>query len=450
MCNHKLLHDGVVVVGAGIAGLTIAQILAENKIPVTVVERCEAVGGLARSFRYGDCIFDIGPHRFHSDNQAVISYIRKILPNELEDIPRKSGVWFFGKYYDWPLGPMTILRLPRRILLRVCRDLVSLLSRRGEITSFEAHIVNMFGGTLYDTFFKDYTTKFLGITPDRTHADWAKTGIDRAIIDERLQMKTLWQLIFSLFRPQPDTRFLYPTGGIGRFCDALAERLTACGGTIITGAPVTGLRHDQDRISGVQLADRPFLPASHVVWTAPLPLLARFTGTEPTDLRYLAMVIYNLVLDQPHRMRYQWCYYGDFDLIFNRISDPSAFSVSTAPPGKYPLCVEITTGIDSAIWNDPGICRAELVEQLARVKLIDSPETVQEFHWERIPDSYPVYDIEYPEKLRVLTERLNRFSNLTMAGRTGLFWYNNMDHSMENAFTTARRLLEQRNKAQST
>jgi protoporphyrinogen oxidase len=60
---------------------------------------------------------------------------------------------------------------------------------------------------------------------------------------------------------------------------------------------------------------------------------------------------------------------------------------------------------------------------------------------ERVPDSYPIYHKDYPRELDKARSALGQFSNLRLAGRTGLFWYNNMDHSMENAFQLTRRML---------
>ena len=46
-------------------------------------------------------------------------------------------------------------------------------------------------------------------------------------------------------------------------------------------------------------------------------------------------------------------------------------------------------------------------------------------------------------ELKKARTQLNQFDNLHLAGRTGLFWYNNMDHSMENAMQLSRRLLQE-------
>ena len=54
------------------------------------------VGGLGRTFHYGDFHFDVGPHRFHTENPRVAAFIREILLEEAIEIPRKSGARMFG------------------------------------------------------------------------------------------------------------------------------------------------------------------------------------------------------------------------------------------------------------------------------------------------------------------------------------------------------------------
>lgn len=439
--QNSRVEQAVTIVGAGLAGLTIGQLLTERHIPVALFERESVVGGLARSFQYDQSIFDIGPHRFHSDNPDVIAYIKRILPTELEDIPRDSGVWFFNKYYDWPLGPLTILRLPKSILIRVMRDLVTLLSPSAHIESFEDHIINMFGKTLYLNFFKDYSTKFLKIPPQLTHADWAKTGLDRAIIDERLQMHTLWQLIFSLFRPKPDTRFLYPRYGVGAFCNRQAELITQAGGMIRTASAIKGIRTEAKTITHLITTDGEEVAVNRLVWTAPITLLAKLLGFDDPDLQFLHLVLYNIVIDCPVTVSYQWCYYGDFDLFFNRISNPETFSATNAAPGSHQLCVEVTAIEQSEVWRRPEQFSDRVVKDLCRVRLIPDPSHVKAIYLERVLDSYPIYDINYPQKLQRLLTHCQQFTNLTLAGRNGRFWYNNMDHSIANAFTVVQDLL---------
>ena len=94
----------VTIIGAGVAGLTIGYQLAKRGYTVTIVERNHVVGGLGRTFHYGDFHFDVGPHRFHTENPRVSSFIRDILKEDAIEIPRKSGARMFGRTMNGRCG----------------------------------------------------------------------------------------------------------------------------------------------------------------------------------------------------------------------------------------------------------------------------------------------------------------------------------------------------------
>ena len=50
----------VVIIGAGIAGLTAAALLAHEGVPVTLVEAHNQAGGCAGTFCRGPYVFDVG------------------------------------------------------------------------------------------------------------------------------------------------------------------------------------------------------------------------------------------------------------------------------------------------------------------------------------------------------------------------------------------------------
>jgi len=60
----------IVVIGAGVSGLTAASALQEAGKPVVVLERSKEVGGLARSLNLDGYVFDIGPHYFFLKTDA--------------------------------------------------------------------------------------------------------------------------------------------------------------------------------------------------------------------------------------------------------------------------------------------------------------------------------------------------------------------------------------------
>lgn len=428
----------VLIVGAGVAGLTIAHQLSQHGYDITVLEKHTQAGGLGRTWHYGDFHFDVGPHRFHTENARVARFIRDILQEDAIEIPRRSGVRMFGAFHEWPLTPRVLLSLPVSLMLRSTRDLLVKEHVPGE--SFEADIVNKYGRALYDVFFAPYTLKFLGYPADQLHRDWARAGVNRAVIDKRAQSDSLWSLLRNTLLPRAvDTMFLYPPHGVGRFSDRIVETLARRGATVRLGTGVTGLEHDGGRVSAVVAGGERFA-CDHVVWTAPMTALTAHLGVQAPDLEYLSTIFYNVELDAPDKFPYQWIYFGG-DEVFSRVSLPAAFATTTVPPGMSGLCVEVTCREGDDRWQRPETLTARVIDDLVRTGTIDAADRVQRVHIERVPFTYPIYKLNYLDELARTLRALGSWKNLLLAGRTGRFWYNNMDHSIGQGLTMADRIL---------
>jgi protoporphyrinogen oxidase len=428
----------VTIIGAGVAGLTIGYQLARQGYRVTVVEKNAEVGGLARTFHYGDFHFDVGPHRFHTENPRVAEFIRGILGQEAIEIPRKSGARMFGRFHEWPLRPGILLSMPISLMLKGACDLLFKERLPGE--SFEADIVNKYGRTLYNIFFEPYTRKFLFYSPSDLHRDWARAGVNRAVIDKRAHSDNLWSLLKNTLMPKPvETMFLYPPHGVGRFSDLLADHIQSMGGRLILGATVSGIETSETRIVAA-LVGQERIACDNVVWTAPLTTLNRLVGVEGIDLEYLSTIFYNFEIAKPPKLDYQWTYFGG-DEIFSRATSPGAFLTTTTPPGKSGLCVELTCREGDERWQNPDRHTATIVADLERTGAIDGAADIERVHIERVPFTYPIYKLNYLGELQRNLRALGRYSNLLLAGRCGRFWYNNMDHSIGQGLTMADKIM---------
>jgi len=428
----------VLIVGAGVCGMTLGYKLAQTGHTVTIVESHEQVGGLARTFRYDGFAFDSGPHRFFSSNPEVIQFLKEVFGEDLLSSPMRSAVHFLGRYFDWPLSLKVIFRLPPSLVFGVIRDFFRAPVKE-EPRHFKDYIIQRYGRTLYELDFGPYTEKFTKESNEDIHPDWAKAGVNRAVIKEDIRMKSLWEVIRSSLVPKRDIPIYYPRTGISEFHERLRRGIIGHGGRIILNAPVIDMTTHGDRIHTVKIAPgRRTLTFDTLVWTAPIGELNRFLGIGPFDLNYLNIVTFNLLCKGKPKKDYQWIYYVDEDIPFNRLYNTVLFSPQCAPPDHHGICVEMTCRKDDEVWTNPARFDSRVLTALERVNVIDGPDQVRNIRHEHLRDAYPIYKTNYRAELDRNLKRLYRYSNLIPAGRTGLCWYNNMDHSIENAFQVAR------------
>ena len=62
-----------------------------------------------------------------------------------------------------------------------------------------------------------------------------------------------------------------------------------------------------------------------------------------------------------------------------------------------------------------------VIDDLVRVGMIRDRRNVADVRVERLPNSYPIYHVSYPGQLDKARTGLSQFTNLHLAGRTGLF-----------------------------
>ena len=125
----------VIIIGAGPAGLTVADKLLnnKNKYDVIILEETQEIGGISKTVRYKGNRMDIGGHRFFSKNQEVMKYWEELMPlqgvNSFDDekLGRKkelskcgpnpntedevmlvrqrvSRIYFVKKFFDYPIS----------------------------------------------------------------------------------------------------------------------------------------------------------------------------------------------------------------------------------------------------------------------------------------------------------------------------------------------------------
>lgn len=152
----------VLVVGAGITGITVAQRLAEHGQQVTIVEKRDHIGGNCYDYRTASGILAhrYGPHIFHESRQEIIDYLSRF--TEWHPYQHKVVAFHEGGYYPIPINRTTINRFFGIELEgeeAVKRFLESKRVNLTEIRNSRDVVVSKYGEELYETFIRHYTKK---------------------------------------------------------------------------------------------------------------------------------------------------------------------------------------------------------------------------------------------------------------------------------------------------
>ena len=216
----------VSILGGGPAGLAVAYYAHRANIPFTLYESEAEPGGMCRTLRCGDHLYDRGAHRFHDRDAEITHDVLALMGAELSRVDAASAIWDRGRFIDFPPTPLNVMfAYGFREAGRICFDLLrsGLRRRRGPTESFEDFAVRRFGRTLARRILLNYSAKLWGLPTDQLSPD---------VATRRLQGMTLRSLLYELVFPGGKTEhidgsFLYPRRGYGRIVDALVGALPA-------------------------------------------------------------------------------------------------------------------------------------------------------------------------------------------------------------------------------
>jgi phytoene desaturase len=286
----------VVVVGAGLAGLSAALHLAGRGREVTVVERESWPGGRAGRLDVNGYRLDTGP--------TVLT-----MPEVIDDAFAAVGETRSSRLDLMPVDPAYRAQFADGSSLDVHSDADQMASAIQEFagakqaagyrklrdwlirlyaTEFDGFIARNFDSPL--SLVNPHLARLAAIGGFRK---W-DTMVNRHITDERLRRVFTFQSLYAGVAPRQalavyaviaymDTiaGVYFPRGGMRALPDALAAAATDAGVSFVYGATVTGLERAGDRVAAVHTDQDQRIACDAVVLTTELPTTYSLLGREP-------------------------------------------------------------------------------------------------------------------------------------------------------------------------
>ena len=326
--------NNVIILGAGPVGLITSWLLSKNNWNVKLYEMKDTVGGMCRTWKWKDFYVDTGPHIFHTDNKKLWNLWRNIFGKNLIE-----GTYYSkntigpnsNEYVDYPLSVEAIKKLPLKLRLKILKELKKAKKKQKKnAINFSEHIINQLGPTLESLFFKDYPEKVWGLTAKEMTSEWAP---------KRIKFTKKSEPFFSKEK----------TGvgkyGTGQLYEIIKKKIISNGGKIFLNHKIIGFDNDNNEIQAIKFSKKKDIKISKetiVISTLPITLTARLLGFE-SNLKFRGIRSVYIALNKKNcfKKNINWLYFGNKNLIFNRITEPKSMSPFLTPKNKTYLCAEI-------------------------------------------------------------------------------------------------------------
>jgi protoporphyrinogen oxidase len=420
-----MVKDRIVVLGAGLAGLSAAWHLQNKGIECLVFEKEPDVGGLCRSRRIKGFTFDCDGHLLHFKNKYTMQMVKRLLKGELLPHERNAWIHSFGMLGRYPFQA-NLCFLPRGIA-REC--LIEFLKARqsdqGEPpVNFLKWIKSSFGKGIARHFMIPYNSKFWTVPLEDMTSAWTGNFIPQPKPSEIVKG------FFSENRHRfgYNSTFWYPRqAGIGQLAQAFGRQLR----NISRDSPVTRIDLEKKEIT---VDRRGTFGFDALISTIPLPELAKIIHPMPAGTRRMFgrlrwNSIFNLNLGmkgacQPGR---HWIYFPHKEYIFFRVGFFHNFSAGTAPAGNSAIYTEVAYSKERPVDKSSLVQR--IIKDLSACGIISKNNKLAVLDINDIKYGYPIYDKNYSHATGAIKRFLSR-NQITVCGRYGSWQYMSMEDAI--------------------
>lgn len=418
-------HVKTLILGGGAAGLSVARsLLSGSYRSLLVLEAAKTIGGIAKSFRISGFTFDLGIHGLYSKNDAILAYFAQLLNDSEESVDLIiEDQW---QNVQAPHPPQFHLAdypsKVTRLILAELSEAQSTRKRDSEPANFREWCLSHLGKTFSMLFQFPYTRKFWTVEPEELTAGW---------MGPRVRVPTLQEAVAGASHNGSAhkhyvTKIRYPRiGGFGAYVRRMRDNIDI---------------RTSHRVVRINLALRTVLCANgrsfsydRLVSSLPLPVMISLIDSTPQQindaagqLRWTSMGLVSFGLARDCPLNAHWLYSYDADISFARLSAPSLWAQSNAPPGKSSLQAEVYFRGDM----DEKATVTQVIDDLTQLGILHSRETFECLDFRQVAFANVVHDHARENAVALIHEFLAD-NGVHVCGRYGLWNYDLLDKVVE-------------------
>ncbi len=456
----------IVVLGGGPCGMYAALTLAKAGKKVTLLEKEEVTGGLARGHKRGENFYDLGCHMLHAFDKEIFETIKGIMGEERIEVPLNATIKWAGAFYRYPLqfGDM-VKGMPKVMLIRCSVGLLfyQFLNKINpkEPKNAEEALIQLYGKPLYRFFFKDFTENYWGFPTTELSATFITTKMPRLsavdVIKKMLGKFGVKEKDGGAVESALSEETLhYSRNGAEGMARCLAGEIEKLGCRVITNAEVRNIQREGDHIASITYREvqeggggqEHEISCDQVVSTIPIHDFVKAAGELAPDevraaadqLRTKPIAVYGLLVKKEKAINSLYIYYRS--RCFHRVGEPKNAGLTVRPADHTVLIVETTCEVGDEKWNGEQSFIDKIAADLEDEGICTKEEIV-ETHVLRTRHGYPVFDLGFEPHLESVQNFVASLENVQSVGRQGGFCYPNMHSAMRMGANAADEILKQ-------
>lgn len=412
------------ILGGGLTGIELGRCLKAKGEDFVILEKNSQIGGLCRTFRIKDWLWDLGVHAIYSRNEKVMEYFHS-LPIDYESRNREVKIFYHkrgGKVHilDYPFEN-GIRNLPFKDKMKCINGYISVkLQNKKEVKNLEEWINNKLGYGIAKHFMNPYNNKIWNAQ---------LKDISIKLVANRIEPIPIIAFMLSLIKKTIgrtyQAKFIYPTNGIQVLVDTIAQGLES---KIKLNAEVKRIKQEGNKWliiygeNNIEKVDRivSTIPLVDFLKMIEIKGLEKKYNTLKYNDTYFVMIGFRSSSNFKMLRNCHWVFFPGKE-IFYRVTFMHNFSSRFLPT----VVVEITNKGKIQDKSEEEI-KNRVLEDFIKLNIIESVKdiSVVSVHFERC--TYPIPTVGLDELKNRIKKKLEE-NKIYLLGRTGSWDYINMD-----------------------